>query len=275
MKVEQAKQIAEKAIEQLADNLERGHSEGLRMYLAAMAKFPKYSFHNLMLIVSQKPDATNVAGFRTWQQLGRFVKKGAKGIFIIAPIVRRQPVEAEGTEEASTVKLLSFRGVYVFDQSDTDGSPIAEFSKCEGEPNEYTERLKQFVVARGVQLEYSEDIRPALGRCSPGKIELLPGLPSAVEFSTLAHETGHHLLHQSARRAETTKRVRETEAEAVAFVVCSAIGLEATKSSSDYIHLYAGDKDLLAESLQHIQQASSEIMQAIMAEKDCPEPEAH
>jgi hypothetical protein len=61
----------------------------------------------------------------------------------------------------------------------------------------------------------------------------------------------------------------------VAFVVCSAIGLEATKSSSDYIHLYAGDKDLLAESLQHIQQASSEIMQAIMTEKGCPEPEAH
>ena len=96
-----------------------------------------------------------------------------------------------------------------------------------------------------------------------------------MEFSTLAHEIGHHLLHQTPRRAETTKRVRETEAEAVAFVVCSAIGLETTNSSSDYILLYAGDKELLIESLEHIQKASAEIIRAIMHEKDCTEPEVH
>lgn len=274
MKVEQAKQIAETAIQQLAESLERGHSEELRKYLAAMAKFPKYSLHNLMLILSQRPDATHVAGYRTWQQLGRFVKKGAKGILIFAPIVRRRQASDEEAEATSTVKLIAFRGVYVFDQLDTDGSPIAQLSKCEGDPHEYTERLKQFVVERGVQLEYSDSIRPAQGQCSPGKIVLLPGLSSAVEFSTLAHETGHHLLHQTACRAETNKRICETEAEAVAFVICNAIGLEATNSSSDYIHLYAGDKDLLADSLQHIQKASAEIIQAIMPEKDCIEPEA-
>ena len=275
MKVEQAKQIAETAIQQLAGSLERGHSEELRIYLAAMAKFPKYSFHNLMLILSQRPDATHVAGYQTWQQLGRFVKKGAKGILIFAPVVRRRQVNDEETEDTSTVKLVAFRGVYVFDQLDTDGSPIAQLSKCEGNPHEYTERLKQFVVARGIQLEYSDSIRPAQGQCSPGKIVLLPGLSPAVEFSTLAHETAHHLLHQTPRRAETTKRVRETEAEAITFVVCSAIGLEATNSSSDYILLYAGDKELLIESLEHIQQASEEIIRAIMHEKDFTELEVH
>jgi hypothetical protein len=265
MKVEQAKQIAETAIQQLAESLERGHSEELRRYLGAMAKFPKYSIHNLMLILSQRPDATHVAGYRTWQQLGRFVKKGAKGILISAPVVRHKHMSGEETEDTSAGKLVTFRGVYVFDQSDTDGSPISELSKCEGDPHDYTERLKQFVFARGVQLEYSDRICPAKGQCSPGMITLLPGLPPAEEFSTLAHETGHHLLHQSTRRAVTTKRVRETEAEAVAFVVCSAIGLEAARAASDYILLYTGDEALLAESLSHIQHASTEIISAIVS----------
>jgi hypothetical protein len=110
MKVEQAKQIAETAIQQLAESLERGHSEELRRYLCAMAKFPKYSLHNLMLILSQRPEATHVAGYRTWQQLGRFVKKGAKGILIFAPVVRRKQVNGEETEDTSAGKLVAFRG---------------------------------------------------------------------------------------------------------------------------------------------------------------------
>jgi hypothetical protein len=92
MKVEQAKQIASKAIEQLSEALERGHSETLRNYLAAMARFHRYSLHNLILIVSQRPDATRVAGFHTWKQLGRSVKKGTKGIMILAPVVLTQMI---------------------------------------------------------------------------------------------------------------------------------------------------------------------------------------
>ena len=65
------------------------------------------------------------------------------------------------------------------------------------------------------------------------------------------------------RRAETTKRVRETEAEAVAFVLCEAIGIKA-QSSADYIHLYSSDNETLAESLEYVQRASSEILTAIM-----------
>jgi len=122
--------------------------------------------------------------------------------------------------------------------------------------------LNQFITQRGIQLEYSNEIYPALGLCSLGKIVLFPGQSPAEEFATLAHEAAHALLHQQERRSETTKCVRETEAEAVAFVVCESIGLQAQRSA-DYIHLYSGSAETLAESLEHVQRASSEILAAI------------
>ena len=262
MKVEQAKQIASKAIEQLSQALERGHSEALREYLAAMARFHRYSLHNIMLIASQRPNATHVAGFQTWKQLGRFVKTGAKGILILAPLPPRKDAEASDREEGTERAAVHFRAVYVFDVADTDGNPLPELGNAEGDPSGHTERLKAFIVNRGIQLEYSDAIYPAQGQCSLGKIMLLPGQSAAEEFATLAHEAAHALLHQGDRRPETTKRVRETEAEAVAFVVCEAIGLKAA-SSADYIQLYSGDKETLAESLEHIQRVSADVLTAI------------
>ena len=264
MKVEQAKQIASKAIDQLSQALEAGHSEKLREYLAAMARFHRYSLRNVMLIASQRPDATHVAGFQTWKQLGRFVKKGAKGILILAPVILRKEAESDNREEETERTAVRFRAVYVFDFADTDGKPLPEIGNAEGDPSGYTQRLKDFVASRSIQLEYSDAIYPAQGQCSPGTIVLLPGQSAAEEFATLAHETGHALLHGQARRSETTKTVRETEAEAVAFVVCEAIGLKA-HNSADYIQLYSGDKETLAESLEQIQQASAEILAAIHA----------
>jgi len=267
MKIEQAKEIAEKAIGQLAESLERGHTEELTKYLAAIARFPKYSLHNVCLILAQRPDAARVAGYHTWRQLGRQVNRGAKGILIFAPIVRRKTESAESGENPSAepVRLVGFRGIYVFAEQDTSGQPIPCLSRCTGNPAAFAERLKQFVTSRGVQLEYTQQISPAYGMCSALKIELLPGMEPAVEFSVLAHEVGHLLLHFGERRREIAKRVRETEAEAVAFVVSQAIGLEAMRSSAEYISLYAGDKDLLTESLEHIQRASAEIIATITA----------
>jgi Zn-dependent peptidase ImmA (M78 family) len=89
---------------------------------------------------------------------------------------------------------------------------------------------------------------------------MTPDLPPAEEFAVLAHELAHELLHRGERRKETSKTIRETEAEAVAFVVCQAVGLETTTRSSDYIQLYSGTKDTLAESLEHIQKTAAAIL---------------
>src|SRR5208283_2861286 len=175
MKVEQAKQIANEAIDQLSEALERGHSETLKKYLAAMAMFHRYSLHNLILIVSQRPDATRIAGFHTWKKLGRNVKRGAKGIMILAPVVLRKEKEEPTSEEGHSKAAVGFRAVYVFDQMDTEGKPLSELGSAQGDPAGYTEKLKQFIAERGIQLEYSDSIYPAQGQCSLGKIVLLPG----------------------------------------------------------------------------------------------------
>ena len=89
-KREHARQLADRALDQLAEALERGQSETLQGYLRAMGRFHRYSFGNVLLIASARPEATHVAGFRTWKKLGRHVRKGEKGIMILAPIVRRR-----------------------------------------------------------------------------------------------------------------------------------------------------------------------------------------
>jgi len=96
-----------------------------------------------------------------------------------------------------------------------------------------------------------------------GRIMLLPGQSKAETFSTLVHEVGHELLHKAERRTATTKTVRETEAEAVAFVVGKAVGLVNGSASADYIQLYKGNASLLAESLEVIQQTASVILAAL------------
>jgi hypothetical protein len=272
MKIEQAKQIANKAIEQLSQALERGQSETLKNYLAAIGRFHRYSLRNVTLIASQKPTATHIAGFHAWRTLGRFVKKGEQGILILAPIVRAKNSNAEQavTDESSTP--VGFRAAYVFDISQTDGQELPELGSVNGDPSEYRERLGKFVTEQGIALAYSQDIAPARGTSAGGKITLLPGQSPAEEFATLAHELAHEMLHRDQRRAQTTKRVRETEAEAVSFVVCSGIGLEAGSAAQDYIQLYEGDAKLLTESLEHIQQTATRILNAIGAEESSAPP---
>jgi hypothetical protein len=132
-----------------------------------------------------------------------------------------------------------------------------------GDPGENLERLAAFVRSRGIQLGYNPNIAPALGMSYGGRIALLPGQSKAEEFSTLVHETAHELLHKAERRTATTQTVRETEAEAVAFVVGKAVGLVTGTASADYIQLYHGNASLLAESLEVIQQSASVILAAL------------
>jgi len=272
MKVEQAKQIVSTAIEQLSEALERGHSETLRNYLEAIGRFHRYSLRNVMLIASQNPTATHVAGFHTWHKLGRFVKKGEKGILILAPIVQQKNHSIEQTETDESSTAVGFRAAYVFDISQTDGQGLPEIGNVNGDPREYRDRLGKFVAEQGILLEYSQDITPARGTSAGGKITLLPEQSPAEEFATLTHEVAHELMHRDERRASTSKRSRETEAEAVAFVVCQAIGLDTGSAAQDYIQLYEGDAKLLSESLEHIRQTATRILFAIGAEQSSAPP---
>jgi hypothetical protein len=266
MNSEDIKKVTNQAIEQLIRALNEGRSETLTQYIAAIGRFHCYSFRNIMLIASQKPAATHVAGFHTWHKLGRFVKKGEKGILILAPVVRRKNEirETDDTDESSTP--VGFRTAYVFDISQTEGQELPAIGSVKGDPREYRERLRKFVGELSIALEYSGEIAPARGTSAGGKITLLPGQCPAEEFATLTHELAHELMHRSERRSRTSKRTRETEAEAVAYILCQAVGLETGSAARDYIQLYNGDAQLLAESLEHIQQTANHILNAISTE---------
>jgi len=204
----------------LIEQLEAGHSEGLTAYLTAMGRFHNYSFGNILEIARQRSDATRVAGMYAWNQLGRRVKKGERGIRILAPVIgsRRKP-DAEAEKDIRTQNqpiLVGFRSVYVFDVAQTEGKELPELaSKVSGNVGEYRERLFDFAIAQGIQIEFKESIAPALGMSYGGRIALLPGQGSAEEFSTLVHELAYEMLYKAERRTATTKTVRETEAEAI------------------------------------------------------------
>jgi antirestriction protein ArdC len=270
MKLEDIKSKTKDAADYLVQSLEAGQSDVLTQYLAAMARFHTYSLGNVMLIARRKPDATNVAGIRTWNSLGRFVKRGEKGILILAPMVgkHRKAGDAEQAEDAKETesKLSGFRAVYVFDVTQTDGKDLPALTEVQGDVSGYRERLSKFVEAQGIELSYSEKIGPAKGLSHGGKITLLLGMQPAEEFSTLVHELGHELLHRGDRRTLTTKQVRETEAEAVAFVVCQAVGLQTGTASQDYIRIWRGDANLLRESLEAVQQTAAVILGGITPE---------
>jgi hypothetical protein len=269
------------SIESLVRALEAGHSEALSSYLKAMAHFHTYSLNNILLIAAQKPSATRVAGIRTWNELGRRVKRGEKGILIFAPLIgykRRHASEPESSDRSTNGKadesaqtgiqterqLLGFRGVYVFDVAQTEGDELPELGNTvQGDASESLPRLIEFVQSRQIKLEYSDKISPARGMSYGGLIRLLPGMEPTETLATLVHELAHEMLHKGERRTLVTKTVRETEAEAVAFVVLNALGLETGSGSADYIHLYHGDAKLLQESLEIVQRTSAAILGAI------------
>jgi hypothetical protein len=254
-------------IKLLIEQLEAGHSEALTNYLTAMSRFHQYSFGNVLEIARQMPSAKRVAGFWTWKNLGRSVKAGQKAIRILAPIVGvRRKKDAEANKDITKQNervLLGFRHAYVFDISQTDGVDLPALQQVTGDPGENIDRLVAYLNSKGIVLSYNENIAPALGMSYGGRIVLLPGQSKAETFATLVHEAAHELLHRSERRTATTKTVRETEAEAVAFVVGKAVGLVNDEASAEYIQIYHGNASLLAESLEVIQQTASVILAAL------------
>ena len=133
----------------------------------------------------------------TWNQLGRRVKKGEKGIQILAPMIgvrRRKQEEAEAEQDGAGKRapvLVGFRAVYVFDVSQTEGAELPAPAAVTGEAGAHLDRLIDFVQQQGIELEYNERIAPAQGASYGGKIVLLPGQSKAETFATLVHELGH------------------------------------------------------------------------------------
>jgi hypothetical protein len=271
-KQQTAKEAIAANIQSLIEQLEAGHSEALTAYLNAMSRFHNYSFGNILEIARQKPDAIRVAGLFAWNQLGRKVKKGERGIRILAPIVgvRRKPeeeAEKDITKQNRPV-LVGFRNAYVFDVSQTEGAELPEMHQITGDVGENRDHLLGFIEQQGIELYFTEKIAPALGMSYGGRIAILSGLSKAEEFSTIVHELAHEMLHKAERRTATIKVVRETEAEAIAFVVSKAVGLDTGTASADYIHLYHDNASLLIESLEVIQKTSAIILAALEDEQE-------
>ena len=276
-KPQTSKEVIAANVQLLIEQLEAGHSEGLTAYLTAMGRFHNYSFGNILEIARQKPDATRVAGLYAWNQLGRKVIKGQKGIRILAPMIgTRKKKDTEANKDVTKQNqpvLVGFRAVYVFDVSQTEGAELPAFTeRTRGQVGEFREQLIDFTIAQGIQLEFKDSIAPAMGMSYGGRIAILPGQEPAEEFSTLVHELAHEMLHKAERRTATTKTVRETEAEAIAFVVSQTIGLDAGRASADYIHLYHGNAALLTESLEVIQRTAALILSAIETKQEAAEP---
>jgi hypothetical protein len=273
-----AKEIIAANVRSLIEQLEAGHSDALTAYLDAMSRFHNYSFGNILEIARQKPNATRIAGLYAWNQLGRKVKRGEKGIRILAPIIgiKRKPDEEAEKDitKQNTRVLVGFRNTYVFDVEQTEGAELPAMREICGDVGENHSRLVSFVKSQRIELVFTDKIAPALGMSYGGRIAILPGQSKAETFATLVHELAHEMLHKAERRIATTKVVRETEAEAIAFIVGKAVGLEAGSASADYIHLYHGNASLLAESLEVIQQASAVILAALQSSATETMPDA-
>lgn len=266
---EEAKRLTQQAMDDLVEAVEAGKSDQLKAYLSMLGRMYRYSFGNVLCILRQRPKATFVAGYRRWKQLGRQVRKGERAIRILAPIRRKtreadkeQAAQTEDAEEAEQ-QPIAFKIAHVFDCSQTDGKPFPQFAHVGGDPGEAAERLKALVRQKGIDLEYSEMLSTASGYSEGGKIVLKAGMTPGEEYSVLAHELAHEILHQG-EDAPQERDVQETEAEAVAFAVCQGIGLDTNTAASDYIQLYRGDKERLLASLERIRTAAHEILDAVL-----------
>lgn len=258
---DQLNTLTQRALEQLGSLLEAGHSHQLIAFLQAMGRFRRYSFQNLCLITSQRPTATHVAGFHAWRTLGRSVRKGEKGIVILAPIVVKRIADDDG----AAARVAGFRAAYVFDIAQTDGQPLPQAAAASGDPGASLIRLRAAIQSRGIAIEEVAELSGAVGMSLGGRIQIVTGLSGAEAFVVLVHEFAHELLHRTGERP--SRDTRELEAEAVAFVVGESIGLQVGDAARDYIHLYRGDRDALIASLERIRVASATILTDL--DNDC------
>ncbi len=258
--------------------------EALARYFDTLSKFHRYSLHNQILIWLQKPDATLVAGFQTWKQkFKRWVKKGEKGIAILAPRVLQPKakeqeedagetpegpvllstlVRGEGEENTAPRRRVCFTTVYVFDISQTEGDPLPD-------ELEWRERAKDadveaaltaFANSKGIAVEIVDEMKGgAEGSSSGGKIKLLPEAGTHTFVHELAHELYEHTRPEVHKN--TTRQQREIEADAAAHVVCKHFGISSL--SPNYLALWEASKEDILSCLDRVRAVAVEIIEAV------------
>ncbi|MDR0140157.1 ArdC-like ssDNA-binding domain-containing protein [Metabacillus idriensis] len=274
-------QTKRKALEEIKDQLDQGiqevmMSEKFQEWLKFLSSFHSYSFNNTILIYMQRPNATLVKGFNEWKKHGRFVKKGAKAIKVLAPLIGKEKEKEEekkdnGNKEKEKKVLFGFKYVNVFDVSSTDGEelPAPTVKLLEGDGEQEKALLKEWMRKIEIPVVF-EDIGEANGyyHLVCHYIAIHEGRSTVQQLKTLIHEYAHHLLHRKGAKFEQEgSRIREAQAEAVAYVVMNHFGYETGDYSFGYIAGWSEDihnmkqigSDIVACSHQVIEVLNKEI----------------
>ena len=240
--------------------------------LKTAAKFHRYSLSNILLIQLQKADATMVAGFRRWKELGRTVRKGERGIQIIAPCSYRTKIEDDSGEEKSFHQLRGFRIVHVFDILQTEGDPIEDLDAVRPSllDGDAPEGIWEVLVAQA-QAAGFEVVRDQKGSengyCDflNKTIAVRPDVAPAQAVKTLVHELGHALLHGD--EVGRSREIQEVEVESVAYIVCDALGLDTSDYSFRYVAAWSdGDVEKIKETGERAVTCASAILNGLVQE---------
>ncbi len=296
-----AAEARKQELEEITKKLEKGvkeifTSEGYRKYLNFCAKLPRYSVNNQILIMQQKPDATMCQSFGNWRDMNRYVKKGEKGIRILAPAPYKTMREQEKKDEQGNVVLgdngvpvteqvevtvNAFKPVSTFDVSQTEGDPIPSLGVEElmAKVENYEVMLSAIKETVPVQITFEEIPSGAKGYYSvdENRIVVQKDMSEAQTLKTLLHEACHQALHSKEaydKNAENkSKNQKETEAESVAYVVCQHFGIDTSDYSFGYVAGWSEGKEVpeLKASLDTIRRCASDLIVKIeekLAEKD-------
>ena len=284
-------------VKEITDKLEQGikelfESERFKEYLRTMSKFYNYSFNNTLLIAMQKPDATLIAGYTSWQRnFDRQVMKGEKGIKILAPApykaqvemekidpkTQRPMVDADGKPVTETVEVMrpAFKVVSVFDVSQTDGKELPDIMVGEltGSVEQYEDfwRILKEISPVPVDLENIEGGAHGYYHLTEKRIAIDDGMSEMQTIKTLIHEIAHAKLHaidpdeKVSPEEKKDRHTKEVEAEAVAYTVCQRYGLETSDYSFGYIAGWSSDKETkeLKGSLETIRSTAADMIESI------------
>ena len=237
-------------------------SEVMQNYFKFCSSFYRYSVSNQFFIYLAKPDATFVAGFHDWLKKKRFVKKGEKGIPILAPCM----VKIKDEDENVIDNQLRFKTVYVFDISQTDGEPIPDAPEWKS-PEKYPD-IEAMLIQYAKSLNIKVDIKDlsneggAQGYSAGGEIALDP----TAGTKTLIHEIAHELLHHGSKLLTKSREDIELEAEAVAYVVARALEFKNLKSPN-YLAIWNADGSKILDRLDTIRNTAHQILTAIFPVK--------